>query len=299
MKPVLDAMEGDDFDEKSTRYKFAMSEYKSELYDYYSEQKVMVNIIRHIYDTTAASNLSCIEKVEVHPWNLLRALKARLAPSDAARCRDLEQRYTRIIQGPSKRQNAEAWLDDYQRIHVSCKNYKIAEVGNGERAYRDFLEAVSTTAPSFSNIRYIGLSNIHYMGLEKIIDYDAKLLETIKEYGDYIHLMDARQTALTSSSAFAAADSIDESTSNNESNNKGSSSRTSSFRGGNHNVPTCICGSKHWYSECNYLNEEERPANWKPDEEIQTKVNQAIKNNKKKQAVERNIARTKGIKERK
>lgn len=282
-RPILNAMEGDDFVEKNLRYKYAMTEYKQDLQAYKEEQEAMAKMITHIYDTTASGNLTFIEKVEVHPWNVLRALKARLAPKDAARRLDLEKRYRHLIKGPSKSQSAEAWLDDYQKMHDLGKEYKIAEIVDEERAYRDFLEAVHGTIPEFSNA--------HYMALYKVTNFDEKLLQIIEECRHYLRLTDARKKSSASNSAFAASVSSDNTTSE-ENNNK------PTFRGGKQ-PPTCICGHKHWYSDCHYLNEEQRPVNWKPNGATQKKVDEALKNDKKRKQVESNIARSKEIKEKK
>lgn len=219
--------------------------------------------------------------MEVHPWNVIRALKTRLAPSDAARILKLEQQYKRLRKGPSSRQNVESWLDDYLKMYTLGKESKVAELTDGKRAYRDFLYAIENTAPTFADI--------HELRIDTVPDYDSQLLLTIENFRHYIRLKKVREaTTSTSNSAFAA----------NKSNNKSSSrtpssSRTSSFRGGNRTPPTCICGSKHWYSECFYLNEDKCPANWKPNKEVQKKVNEGLKNDQKREGVERNIARSK------
>lgn len=293
IRPTLSAMEGNDFAEQSTRYKIAMSEYKPDLQAYEKEQEAMAKMISHIYDTTTASNLTYIEKVEVHPWDLLRALKARLAPSDSARCLDLEQQYRRLIKGPSNRQNTEFWLDEYLKMYTLGKEYKIAELVDGKRAYRDFLHAIEKIAPTFAEMHEIVMDST-------IVNFDTQLLTTIEKFRHHTRLREARNTkASTSNSAFAAAASSDEGNKENNNNNRPTSSRASSFRGGNQHAPPCICGSKHWFSECNYLNEERRPANWKPNEDIQKKVNDAMKDDNKRKQVERNIAKTKELKEKK
>lgn len=60
IEPDLNAMEGTNFNEKSTRYRFAMTKYERELEDWKEEQDAMGKIISHIYDTTSVSNLAYI-----------------------------------------------------------------------------------------------------------------------------------------------------------------------------------------------------------------------------------------------
>ena len=107
-------MKGDTFIEQHARYQ--MAKYKRELQEQKEQKEAMAKVIRFIYDTTSVSNLTYIQKVEIHPWNVLRALQDRLAPSDAARSLELKQQYHRLRRGPTNRQNVDAWLDDYIKM---------------------------------------------------------------------------------------------------------------------------------------------------------------------------------------
>jgi hypothetical protein len=56
--------------------------------------------------------------------------------------------------------------------------------------------------------------------------------------------------------------------------------------------PPCICGSAHWHSDCYYLVPEKRPQGWKPNQDRQAKVDEAMKDTKTREFVNRNIKRT-------
>ena len=56
-------------------------------------------------------NVTFIQNVEPHPWNVLRALKNTLAPSDQAQSLEVDQRYRKLCKGPGT-QDLEAWLDE-------------------------------------------------------------------------------------------------------------------------------------------------------------------------------------------
>ena len=66
VEPDLDDMKDADFNEKSTRYKYVMSKYKTKLLYYEKEQNAIAKIITHIYDKITVKNLIYIEKIEVH-----------------------------------------------------------------------------------------------------------------------------------------------------------------------------------------------------------------------------------------
>ena len=238
-EPSLDSQAGTDFTEKHARYKIASSKYKKELQDWKEQKDSMAKIINHIYDTTTVANLSFIQTIEVHPWNVLQALKARLAPSDSARSLELEQQYNRMTRGPTSRQSVDAWLDDYLKMLTLAKQARIAEVTDSKRAYRDFLHAIEKTAPTFAEV--------YELQLEAVVDHETQLIAIIDTFRHHMRMKEARKgRGAISNSAFAADES------------EGSNGRSPSFRSQQHEQPSCICGKKHQYDDCYYINEKIR-----------------------------------------
>lgn len=273
-EPDLDATQtGEVFAEKHARYKILMGKYKKSLQDYEKEKEHLGKLVEHIFDTTSVANLTYIEHTEVHPWNLLRALKARLAPTDAARSFELEQAYARLVKGPSSRQNVEDWLDEYLKMYTLGKVANIAEVVDSKRAYRDFLHAIEKQSSTFAEI--------YELQMDEVTDYDAQILTIIEKFRHHMRMKDARKGKSTvSNSAFAT--------------DKG----TSSFRGQEQVPRPCLCGKIEWFSDCPYLNESKRSADWEPDPAIQKKVNEALQNPVRKSQVEWSLTRSKAIEKR-
>ena len=112
----------------------------------------MTKIIDHIYDTTTITNLSFIQFVEIHSWNVLRVLKARLALIDSAKSLKLKQQYNRMIKSSFNRQNIDVWLDEYLKMLTLVKQTKIVEIIDSKRAYRDFLHAIDKIAFIFVEV---------------------------------------------------------------------------------------------------------------------------------------------------
>lgn len=46
--------------------------------------------------------------------------------------------------------------------------------------------------------------------------------------------------------------------------------------GGKKKSPDCFCGSKHWYSDCYYINPSKAPAKWQPNSQIQSRLDQKL-----------------------
>ena len=60
-------------------------------------------------------------------------------------------------------------------------------------------------------------------------------------------------------------------------------------------TPKCICGKKHWYSDCFYLNSNAKvPKNWKPNATVQKMIEDTFaKDPKEKETIEKSIQRYK------
>ena len=57
--------------------------------------------------------------------------------------------------------------------------------------------------------------------------------------------------------------------------------------------PTCICGDKHWFSDCYYLVPEKRHKGWNPRSDTQQKVNSKLADPKIKAKIDRALQRNK------
>ena len=92
-KPVLVQLVGGAVDPTVLEvYKLDIIEHKAELSKYERQEKAFGDLGAFIQDTIAAHNAIFIQ-YEDHPYNVLVALKNRLAPSDQSRSLAVEQRY--------------------------------------------------------------------------------------------------------------------------------------------------------------------------------------------------------------
>lgn len=110
-------------------------------------------MITLIQNTIAAHNVIVIQKEEPHPWNILQALKKRLAPSDEVRNLEIEQKYHKLCKGPGT-QSIEAWLDDWVTTYTDGIEHKIAET-TATRPIRDFLKAARLREPTFADAHLV------------------------------------------------------------------------------------------------------------------------------------------------
>jgi hypothetical protein len=80
-------------------------------------------------------------------YDVLVALRNRVAPTDCARKFELTQRYTRLKKAP-KVQNVEAWLQAWEQTYTECKKLRLPIVEDNLPLY-DFLQAIADLAPEF------------------------------------------------------------------------------------------------------------------------------------------------------
>lgn len=94
----------------------------------------------YIQETITAQNAVLVQKAEAYPYNLLKAPKERLAPTDGAGALSLECDTKKLKKG-SGSQNIETWVDEWQQMYIDDSAYRLAEV-SGDRPIRDFLLAI-------------------------------------------------------------------------------------------------------------------------------------------------------------
>ena len=80
-------------------YKIQKEEQRTKEALFKKQLTLFSKIIDFIYNTVSAYNQVFFEKVEVYPWDYLRALKVRLAPTDSARIISIEDKYNEVKVG--------------------------------------------------------------------------------------------------------------------------------------------------------------------------------------------------------
>lgn len=107
-------------------YKARAVIYKAQLAKYTIQHEAFKGLITYIQSTISAAAAVFIQEVEAHPWNLLKALKRRLAPSDEYRRLEIEVKYRELCKGPGN-QDIDKWLDSWQLTYSEGKELHVAE----------------------------------------------------------------------------------------------------------------------------------------------------------------------------
>lgn len=168
-----------------TRYKLKKEIYKSRLIKWEKQHESMTKLVDFIYDTISVANRVYIQKTEVHPWNILRALKQKLAPSDSARELELERLYDKLKTGPTPRQNVETWLDEWIQMYYLAKEFGLNAVVDTRKVYRDFILAIEHITPVMAQMYEDALDNTE--------DREKQLFKLIEKFRNYIRLRDIKR----------------------------------------------------------------------------------------------------------
>jgi hypothetical protein len=162
----------------------------------------------------------------------------------------------------------DTWIKKWEDTYTECSDASLPEV-SGDRPLYDFLQAIYAVDESWSTAQGIAF--------EQMLSMDSKLptlyvlLERYRNHRRLINASKPRADTNHNHSAFA--------------------STAFQFRDqdGNWQLP-CVCGVKHQYVDCPYLNEAIQTPGWQKNDETATKVANALRKFKVKQQVDKQFA---------
>jgi hypothetical protein len=208
--------------EQST-FKLLHDEYRTELIIYERKRAALRDIKNYILTTIARQNLSFVIDQQT-PYQMLTALKKRIAPTDRARKLDLARHYQDLGKAP-RAQEQDKWLQSWEKIYTDAKLLELPEV-LGEKSLYDFLLAIKGSDPSFADIQKMLLE-------DKIKENRAlpTVYDLIESYRNHIRVSRAT-TKASSHTVFATFQ------------DKPPSPSIKGLPG------SCVCGETHFYGQC-------------------------------------------------
>lgn len=165
----------------SENYKINSLIFRNKLVAYENQQQGIIHLITFIQETITAQNAIYIQYVEPHPWDQLRALQARLAPTDTARLMDIEARYEKLIKGPGE-QDMETYLVGWEQTYTQVKERKLY---SDKKAVRDFLVALGARESQFSDAHLMTIDKTDFELFALIVK--VRLLVRMKDRFELIN----------------------------------------------------------------------------------------------------------------
>jgi hypothetical protein len=224
----------------------------------YQKQKQAINGIgTYIVRSISVAYLPLIDGLDtVH--ERLQELKKALAPTTSGRKHDVLVQYT-ALKAYDTNQSMDKWLNNWRNIYKLAEQLELPDV-QGYGPHYDFVRAIKPISSSFA-----GALEVNLIRKERKNKAAPSIIDLIDEFKEHYRM---QQTASPNSTANHSAFATLQSNSNSDSNSNSNSNSTWHKK--------CICGLKHRYSDCCYILKQKRPQGWKPDLDIQKKVDEMI-----------------------
>jgi len=175
-------------------YKVLLTEYRKDLATVKQVLDTLQIVQNHIVTTISISNVVyIIDKSTV--YQMLVALKKRLAPTDYARKLEVVYKYNKL-KTYSKRENVEKWLKDWETTYADGRKLNIPEVSEG-RSQVDFATAISAIDSGYA-------SSQDYFLNQKIKKNEEllELYELVEDFRNHLRKINASKSS-SSHTAFA------------------------------------------------------------------------------------------------
>jgi hypothetical protein len=267
-------------DDEKEELKLLRFNYKHKLSVYERQDAALASLRTYIQETISRTFLPYTFKGDT-VYDILVALKKRVAPTDKARKIELTQRYQKLKKAPHG-QNVETWLQQWERTFTECKELNLPVVSDDLPIY-DFLQAISDVSPEFSNVWTVNLQTKEADG-EALPDL-YRIVELFRNHQRLYNAQKGRNSTFPASYQGKSLEDSDKTPEKTLDEKKDSEKKKR----------PCVCGLDHRFEKCPYLIESIRPKDWKPDLEIQKKIDDKLKNPNCKAAVKR--AQKKAVKE--
>jgi hypothetical protein len=158
--------------------KYRCEVFRHELVTYRRKKEALQDIHNFILTTIARQHILYIANKD-SVYQILSALKKRIAPTDRARELEVTRQY-RDLQKAPKNQQIKKWIEQWEKIHADAENLDLLDIKNGRPLY-DFLNAVRTISPGFADTK-IGIINKRLAENKEL----PSLYNILKQYRNYI-----------------------------------------------------------------------------------------------------------------
>lgn len=240
-----DYPQDDEDDAQVRRYELRYQRYRTDQKAY---EKYLRGIKEVEHQILTTINRTCLPYILecTTPYETLKALKARLAPTDRAREIELSAQWAQLRKTP-RAQDIDKWLDNWESIYAKAITMKLPET-NGDRPLHDFLNAIEGLDPGFAATNR-----------DRILDNPTELptlQRLIQKFRDSCRIKSAEKE-LDTHSAFTTFKGLQD----------------------QQQRPYCVCGNRHYFEECYYLNQSIRPSDWNPRSSVQRSIQEKIASN--------------------
>jgi hypothetical protein len=273
------------FREDLEYYKILVEQYKGDRHEFEKEQTSLQQIVAFIQSTVSPHLLRtcCLPDLPLRQW--ITNLKSTVGVDEQIEQERARDRYHASLKPTRSATNWDTWLAEYDQAATEAETYRVAELTQINAITKDFLAAVNKVAPIWS-------TNFQDNGR---LTAGMTRKEMMKRFREHMMTNHPLRTG-KHKAAFVADDASflagGESNQSHEGDAQHAESAPSKNRGrpryqrptGKNNVRSkrpsdhepakaegtkCpACGQRHGVRECYYLNPEQAPDWWKPNEAV-------------------------------
>ena len=194
------------------------------------------------------------------PIQTVRAVRGRvLEPSVLVETliRELKLKYEKVKTSTPNRESIDDWLQKWEVVYTECHDYNISDVLENGSVW-DFVRAVDRIQPEFANIWIDKLLTIPSTDIPDLY----QIVNNFRRFRREKVAQGRVKSDLTMATFKGLSDSGYEKKQEPSPRKDNDSPRK----------PTCFCQQEHFYKDCPYINDSSRPGGWKPDPDIQKRL---------------------------
>lgn len=245
-------------------YKVLLTEYRNRLVSFNEERTAFIEINDLIQRSIARGLKTYIRGLNT-PYEMLKALKKRLAPTDRAKRLELARAYQALKKAP-KAQSLDSWLLLWETTYARAEELNLAEIQDHKALY-DFLQATKSVDAAWASAYMVQVD----MALETDTNIPT-LYDVVERFRNVLRL-DRATSKAPSHTAFATLQGEAAADSETQAAQAAQAAKSSKKRS------NCVCGEDHSFAQCPYLIKQRRDQGWSPNAQIQKQIDEKLAKN--------------------
>ncbi|RDL36452.1 uncharacterized protein BP5553_05804 [Venustampulla echinocandica] len=234
-------------------------DYQIEYKEYQETSRLINSVQEYIFKSVSIRNRVYLQD-QATVYDMLVALKKRLAPTDYATKLDLSAEYAKLRKY-NKGESIEQFLQKWETTYGKAVKLNLSEV-QGDKPLLDFVQAIKPIEPNFSATQDYHLTKDirNKSPLPTLYDLVADFRDTYRR--------NIAASGYSKTHASFATFQNQEQPGNPPKDETAKSKKTPK--------PKCLCGFTHKQEQCWYLNPSKRPTDWKPNPERIDQLNKLL-----------------------
>lgn len=298
------------FKEDLEYYKILVEQYKNDRHEFEKEQASLQHIVAFIQSTVSPHLLRtcCLPENSLRQW--IADLKLTVGVDERIEQERARDRYLASLRPMRSASQWDTWLAEYDQAATEAETYRVAELSQLNVITKDFLAAVNKVAPIWStnfqdNGRFAaGMSRKEMMKRFREHMMANHPLRSGKHKAAFVsddasYLAEGGATTQSNGRDASYAESAPSNRNRGRPRNQRTAGKNAKLKRPSDQEPATTegakcpaCGQRHSIRDCYYVNPDQAPEWWKPNETISELIDFKRKNDATFQGLIRGQSRT-------